>query len=97
MELGARLIDTRLQGVDVDNRLALTDDGDPVPYDALLVAVGAGSEPVYEHAITWTPEADPELFGGLRQDLEEGYGHSVAFVVPPGVAWPLPQPALPAN
>ena len=54
------------------------------------MAVGAGSEPVYEHAITWTPQADPELFGGLRQDLEEGYGHSVAFVVPPGVAWPLP-------
>ena len=89
-ELGARLIHARLQGVDVENRLALTDDGDPVPYDALLVAVGAGSEPVYEHAITWTPEADPDLFGGLRQDLEEGYGHSVAFVVPPGVAWPLP-------
>jgi sulfide:quinone oxidoreductase len=40
--------------------------------------------------MTWTPESDPELFGGLRRDIEEGYAKSVAFVVPPGVAWPLP-------
>lgn len=89
-EVGAQLVHARLQSVDDPKQLALTDDGQSLPYDALLVAVGAGSEPVYKGAITWTPDADPELFGGLRRDLEEGYGHSVAFVVPPGVAWPLP-------
>jgi sulfide:quinone oxidoreductase len=30
------------------------------------------------------------VFGGLRRDLEEGYSKSIAFVVPPGVAWALP-------
>jgi sulfide:quinone oxidoreductase len=89
-DVGARLIHARLTGVDQEKRVALVEDGEPVPFDALLVAVGARSEPVFRRAITWTPEGDPELFGGLRRDIEEGYATSVAFVVPPGVAWPLP-------
>jgi sulfide:quinone oxidoreductase len=89
-DAGAALVHARLTGVDEEHGLALVDDGEPLPFDALLVAVGAGSEPAYRGAITWTPEADPEIFGGLRRDLEEGYAKSVAFVVPPGVAWPLP-------
>ena len=52
--------------------------------------MGARSEPALRHALTWTPETDHELFGGLLRDLEEGYAASVAFVVPPVVAWPLP-------
>ena len=30
------------------------------------------------------------MFGGLLRDIEEGYAKQVAFVVPVGVAWPLP-------
>jgi sulfide:quinone oxidoreductase len=89
-DAGAQLVHGRLTGVNRERRLAIVDDGEPLPYDALLVAVGAGSEPAFKRAITWTPEDDPEVFGGLRRDLEEGYAKSVAFVVPPGVAWPLP-------
>jgi sulfide:quinone oxidoreductase len=89
-DVGATLIHARLTAVDSEGRLAQVDEGDPLPYDALLVAVGAKSEPAYRRAITWTPEADPEVFGGLLRDLEEGYTESIAFVVPPGVAWPLP-------
>ena len=40
--------------------------------------------------MTWTPEADDEVYGGLLLDIEEGYSKRVAFVVPVGVAWPLP-------
>ena len=65
-------------------------DGRRIGYDALLVAVGAGSEPAYSRSITWTPELDHEVFGGLLADLEEGYAKRVAFVVPADVAWPLP-------
>jgi sulfide:quinone oxidoreductase len=54
------------------------------------VAVGARSEPAFRRALTWTPETDAGLFGGLLRDLEEGYLKRVAFVVPPGVAWALP-------
>lgn len=61
-----------------------------IAYDALLVAIGAGSEPAYRRVLTWTPETDAEVFGGLLRDLDEGYTKHVAFVVPPGVAWALP-------
>jgi sulfide:quinone oxidoreductase len=89
-DLGVELIQARLERVDDRRRVAYTHATEPLPYDALLVAVGATSEPAFRRAITWTPEADPEIFGGLRRDLEEGYSSGVAFVVPPGIAWPLP-------
>lgn len=89
-DLGAELIQARLERVDDERRVAYTDAAEPLRYDAILVAIGAISEPAFKRAITWTPETDPEVFGGLRRDLEEGYSSGVAFVVPPGVAWPLP-------
>ena len=89
-DVGAQLVHGRLTGIDDERGLALVDDGEPLSYDAIVIAVGAASEPAYRRAMTWTPESDPEIFGGLRRDLEEGYAKSVAFVVPPGVAWPLP-------
>ena len=64
--------------------------GAALPFDALLVAVGAWSEPAVPGATTWTPELDQEVMGGLLADLEEGYAKRVAFVVPEGAGWPLP-------
>jgi sulfide:quinone oxidoreductase len=89
-DVGARFVNGALAAVDADARAAVTAAGDRLSYDALLVAVGAGSEPAFRHVLTWTPESDPELFGGLLRDVEEGYVKTVAFVVPPGVAWALP-------
>lgn len=89
-DLGAELVHGSLIEVDPGGRLAITDDGRRLAYDALLVAVGAGSEPAYRRVLTWTPETDAEVFGGLLRDLDEGYTKQVAFVVPPGVAWALP-------
>ena len=87
---GADLVRARVTAVDPGERQVVLDDGDRLAYDALLVAVGARSESALRHALTWTPETDQELFGGLLRDLEEGYAASVAFIVPPVVAWPLP-------
>ena len=89
-ELDAELIRGKLAEVDGDRHTAVTGEGERLSYDALLVAVGAGSEPAFRRTLTWTPETDAELFGGLLRDLEEGYSKRVAFVVPPGVAWALP-------
>jgi sulfide:quinone oxidoreductase len=89
-DAGARLVPSALASVDDERQVVTTEHGQELPYDALLVATGAMSEPAFRRALTWTPESDPELFGGLRQDIEEGYAHSVAFVVPPRNAWPLP-------
>jgi sulfide:quinone oxidoreductase len=89
-DVGAKLLDGALAQVDGEARVAITASGARLPYDALLVAVGASSEAAFRHVLTWTPETDPDLFSGLLRDLEEGYVKSVAFIVPPGVAWALP-------
>lgn len=89
-DVGAELVEGALAAVDADARAAVTASGERLPYDALLVAVGAGSEPAFRHVLTWTPESDPELFGGLLRDVDEGYVKRVAFLVPAGVAWALP-------
>ena len=89
-DVRAELIRGALVEVDPASRTAVASTGQRLSYDALLVAVGAGSEAAYRQVLTWTPETDAELFGGLLRDLDEGYLKRVAFVVPPGVAWALP-------
>ena len=79
-----------LAAVDTGRHVVRTAAGDEVPYDALLVAVGAGREAAYQHVLTFRGQEDTEPAHGLVQDLEEGYLRRVAFVVPPGSAWSLP-------
>jgi sulfide:quinone oxidoreductase len=88
--LGVRWMRGALISVDEDARQAVLGDGERLSYDGLLVAVGAQSALALEAATTWTPERDPEVFGGLLRDIEEGYSRRIAFIVPPGNAWPLP-------
>jgi sulfide:quinone oxidoreductase len=87
-ETGSRLVRGALAAVEPG--VARTSAGETIEYDALLVAVGAWSEPAVPGATTWTPELDQEVMGGLLADLEEGYTKRVAFVVPDGAGWPLP-------
>ncbi|MGH2889716.1 MAG: NAD(P)/FAD-dependent oxidoreductase [Solirubrobacteraceae bacterium] len=89
-DVGGELVEGMLAGVEAEAHLAVCETGERLHYDALLIAVGARSEPAFRRVLTWTPETDPELFGGLLRDLDEGYAKSVAFIVPPGVAWALP-------
>lgn len=88
--VGAELVRGRLVAVDHRSRTAITEAGESLRYDSLLIAVGAHVDAAVRGALTWTPESNPELFGGLLRDLEEGYTKRVAFVVPPGVPWSLP-------
>jgi sulfide:quinone oxidoreductase len=69
---GAALIPGSLAQVDDRTRTAVMSAGERLPYDALVVAIGAGSEPAFQRALTWTPESDDEVYGGLLRDLEEG-------------------------
>ena len=87
-ETGARLVRGELAAVEPG--VARTAAGAALPYDALLVAVGAWSEPAVPGATTWTPELDQEVMGGLLADIEEVYSKRVTFVVPEGAGWPLP-------
>ena len=59
-------------------------------YDQLIVATGGRPVAGVEGAVTWWPGTDPETYGGLLRDLEEGYSKRLAVIVPPGAVWPLP-------
>jgi sulfide:quinone oxidoreductase len=78
-----------LVSVDTGARTVTTDTGDELPYDSLVLALGALPVPAYEHATTFSPD-DADALAGLLRDLEEGYSSSVAFVIPTGPVWPFP-------
>ena len=87
---GARHVRDRLVRVDPAFGLVLTHSGRELPYDALLVAVGAGQSNPYPHAALFTDRNGGETFTAIVGDLEAGRANSLAFVVPQGSVWPLP-------
>jgi sulfide:quinone oxidoreductase len=87
---GAELVLDATVGVDDKaGRLRLRDGG-ARSYDALLVAPGGRAVSGVEGATTWWPGGDPETYGGLLRDIDEGYAKRVVIAVPPGAVWPLP-------
>ena len=87
---GAYLVSGTLDIVDRDERCAVTRDGERLMYDALVVAVGAQSEPAFAAASTFTGAPDSRVMSDALLELEAGRARSIAFVVPPGVTWALP-------
>jgi sulfide:quinone oxidoreductase len=87
---GAELRRGGLARVDAERRRIVLGDGSELGYDVLIVAVGARPRAAYDRVITFGADARTEILSGLLADLDEGYTRSVAFVVPPGVSWPLP-------
>ena len=61
-----------------------------VPYDDLVLAVGAHRRAPYGSGVTFRGLQDAEAVHGLIQDVELSAVESVVFVVPSGTAWPLP-------
>lgn len=76
--------------LDDDNRMVHTLTGARIEYDALLLAMGAKTWPAFRHAITLNDSRLDDQLHGLIQDLEGGYVHSLAFVAPSRMPWPLP-------
>jgi sulfide:quinone oxidoreductase len=89
-DVGAELIQDAFGWVDPANRVAHTRRGLAIPYDALLLALGGRPHDRYPHALTVDDKRIDELLHGLVQDVEGGYVKSIAFVMPPRMAWPLP-------
>ena len=89
-DAGAGLVVDRLGWVETDKRMVHTEGGMELPYDALVLAVGAQLTARFEHAITIDDRRMDETLHGLIQDVEMGYLKSIAFVAPGRMAWPLP-------
>ena len=56
----------------------------------MLLAVGARAEVPYEHVTVFDDAHADDTYRGVVQDIEEGYTHSLALLLPDGPAWPLP-------
>jgi sulfide:quinone oxidoreductase len=89
LQVGAEFVAGTVESVDPEAKVVKTSEGAGIEYDALLLAVGATPVTVVPNAMTWDDRADSETLGGLIQDIEQGYSHSLAVVIPPGPAWPL--------
>jgi sulfide:quinone oxidoreductase len=87
---GAELLRDELAWVDPVKRTVHTRDGESIEYGALMLALGAKAVPRYTHALTIDDRHLDETLHGLIQDVEDGYVHSLAFVSPGRMAWPLP-------
>jgi sulfide:quinone oxidoreductase len=87
---GAELVHDALVSVEPKTRCAHLASGSELHYDALLVATGAYLDPIFPHATTVDPERMDELLHGLVQDVEEGYLHRLAVVIPAPPPWPMP-------
>jgi sulfide:quinone oxidoreductase len=89
-DAGAILRRGTIASVDPASREVHTADGESLAYDALLVAIGGVQQLPYPRALAYGRPGADERMHGLIQDVEAGYVKRVAFVVPPGVSWPLP-------
>ena len=68
-----------------------TSGGEQLSYDVLVVAAGAVPVPAARGMTAFDGSLDAaKAMHGLVQDIEGGYTTRVAFVAPPGGAWPLP-------
>lgn len=61
-----------------------------LPYDALVVATGAGRLVALEHATRFAGVDDVPAVRAVRNELLAGTVRSVAFAVPSAHVWPLP-------
>ena len=90
-DLGATHRQDAIVAVRPAQRVALTQSGVEVPYDALVVTSGAEPGEAFSGAFTYRGAEDN---GRLRTMIDEfqgdGGGRSIAFAVPSGTTWTLP-------
>src|SRR5262249_54639890 len=89
-DAGAELVRDSLVNVDPDRRTAVTASGADLPYDALLVSLGATLYAPFEHATTVDDARMDELVRGLVQAIEGGYVKRLAILIPAPMPWPMP-------
>jgi sulfide:quinone oxidoreductase len=80
----------RLEAVAPAVRRVRLASGARLPYDALVLAVGAGLRASIPGALTFTGPRHTGHIRALLDDLAARRVRSVIFAVPSGVSWPLP-------
>jgi sulfide:quinone oxidoreductase len=73
-----------------DDRVAVTGDGNELPYDSIVVAVGARAADTIPGALPFGGPQDVPMLTAVLDAAERGDVRAIAFAVPPGIAWTLP-------
>ena len=87
---GGQLVHATLADVEARSRIAVTDDGRRIPFDVLVVAIGAVPRAPFPGAFTFRGRGDVPVLRGLLNDLITGRAESVALALPSERIWPLP-------
>ena len=89
---GAGLRTGRVSEVVSEEKLLRLEDGDELPYDALVVATGARPREAVPGAITFAGPASGEALASLLERATAGSVKRIVFAMPPIAAtgWPMP-------
>lgn len=79
-----------LRSVDVGGRNVATEAGLTLPYDALLIAVGARKQSALPGAVTFSGARASADLRRLLDEAESGRLDRLVFAVPGGISWSLP-------
>jgi sulfide:quinone oxidoreductase len=87
---GARLRQGRVAAVDPDRYVIVTEEGEEIGYEVLVLALGAIPRAAVPGALTFRGPQDGPALARLLERAVEGKLRSIAFALPTGVSWPLP-------
>jgi sulfide:quinone oxidoreductase len=88
--VGAKFTAAALKGVDLARGFVSTDHEGQLPYDFLVLAVGAHQRAAVTGALTFRGVEDVPAYFALLYDLELERAKRVAFALPSVVSWSLP-------
>ncbi|MGZ4393317.1 MAG: FAD-dependent oxidoreductase, partial [Gaiellaceae bacterium] len=88
--IGASFTLDHLTAVELDHHRARSAHGAEIPYDVLLVAVGASPRPTVDGALTFRGPADVEQMRALLAHAVPERTARLCFAVGNGTAWTLP-------
>ena len=89
-DIGVELKQDAFKWLDASQQTVHTKAGEQISYDSLVLAIGARLQPRFRHALTIDDRELDEQLHGLIQDIESGYIHKLAFIIPQPMPWPLP-------
>lgn len=87
---GAEFRDAGIVAVEAERRLAVTRDGERLPYDYLVLVAGARLLWAVPGAVTFWGVADEGQVGHLVSQLRAGVLERLVFTMPGGRSWALP-------
>ncbi len=86
-DIGFALVPASIASVDVERRRVLVRSGDAVPYETLVLALGAHTLPALEDALHLGDADGARGLAELHEDIRRGAVRSVAFVAPSATGW----------